>query len=131
MVGIVQFFGGFIIESRKYLLKYNTKEIELNIWEKIFILFYTIIIRNEITAFIWNIIISTIGILNPNFIILYSFQLLSIINLSEILKDIVRAMTLRYKQFLATAFFVVVIINIFTSIAFYYLSEDYYDDGYV
>jgi hypothetical protein len=87
--------------------------------------------RNEITAFLWNIIFSTIGILNPNLIILYSFQLLSIINLSEILKDIVRAMTLRYKQFLATAFFVVIVINIFTSIAFYYLNEDYYDDGYV
>ena len=59
-------------------------------------------------------------------IVFYSFQLLSIMNLSETLKNIVRSITLRYKQFLATTLFVVIIINVFTSIAFYFLSNEYF-----
>ena len=115
------------IERKKYALKYKVMKNLMNIRQKIVLtIFYSILLKNKINVFILNIICSLIGINSSKLIVFYSFQLLSIINLSETLKNIVRSITLRYKQFLATTLFVVIIINVFTSIAFYCLSNEYF-----
>lgn len=86
----------------------------------------SIILKNQINGFIWNIIFSLIGIAGDmKYYFVFSVQLLIVINLSTTLKNIVRSVTLRYKQMSATSLFLLVTLYVFSTIGFFFFNEDF------
>jgi hypothetical protein len=117
----------YIIEQKKYchtnLLKLN----KLSFTQKIYIIIFpAIVYRNEINVFLWNLILSVLGITNVNRIFLFSLQVLSIINLSENLKNIIMAIIVKPNQLLLTFLFLILAQFCFASSAFFKLNDDHY-----
>ena len=85
--------------------------------------------RNEINAFMWNIIFSSLGVYRPPNNFLFSAQLAIIVNLSTTLKNIVKSITSKYKPLSSTFIFINILSYIFACLAFFYLGEDFYKDN--
>lgn len=116
----------YLIERKKYSSKRKIEIEEISVLQNFsIILYHAIFLKNEINGFIWNIVFSSIGIVSPMNTFLFSIQLLIIINLSITLKNIIKSVTLRYKQLLTTAMFVVIMLYVFACIAFFFLSDDF------
>lgn len=116
----------YTIEKKKYSLKWKLQPESLGCFEKVGIMVYnTIFLKNETNGFIWNIIFASVGISTPQRTFLFSIQLLIIINLSITLKNIIKSVTLRYKQLLVAAMFVVIMLYVFACIAFFFLVDDF------
>ena len=97
---------------------------EMSFYKKsVLILYNSIFKKNQINSFIWNIFFSIIGMLKTKNYFFFSIQLLIIVNLSENLKNIVKSITFRYKQMFATTLFVLVVLYIFSTIAFFFLNH--------
>ena len=118
----------YIIEKEKYYLdhKLNKEEYELSLVEKLRIMVVnTMLSKKEIISFLWNIIFSTAAVSKSSNIFLFSIQLLIIVNISSTLQNIVKAVSMRYQQLLATFLFLFICMYIFSCLAFYFLSKDY------
>jgi len=128
-VTIIWFFTKFPlyweIDSKKLCLKKNISIEKLNFWNKLEILGNIIFLRNEVTAFLWHLIFSIIGVSQriDNFV--FAVEILIIINLSSVLKNIVKSITLRYNQLFVTFFLFLIINYLFGVFAFYFFSEDF------
>lgn len=123
----------FLIEKKKYLSKTDSSDIypeleesiSLTFSDKILVAFNTVVLRNEINSFLWNLILASIAVSNPNYNFVYSVQLFVIVNLSETLKNIIRSVTMKYKQFLTTTMLMILVCYVYACIAFFYFSEDF------
>jgi hypothetical protein len=114
------------IETKKYILQNKIKSNELGLIAKLVIVFKrTIIQKREIIGFIWNLCFSIAGKMKTKNLFVFALQLLIIVNLSNTLTNVVRSITLRYKQLIATAAFVVTVIFIFSCFAFFHLNQDF------
>jgi hypothetical protein len=124
---ITKFKLYYLIEKKKYFHKYHLKkEIPLTFWNQLYIIFIkTIFSKREIKDFIWDLICTTLGLLNPYFLFVYSIQLLKIVNISSTLQNITKAIIMRYYQFLILLVFLIIAIYIFSTIAFFLFSKDY------
>ena len=119
----------YCIEKKKYLLlNINLKSIRLLEEIKIRLL-YSILYRNEINCFIWNIIFSSLGVYSTNHIYLYTIQMLCIINLSSHLKNTVKAVTLKYKSLILTWLFLFMTIFIFACFGYFVLFNNWEIDN--
>jgi len=109
--------------KQQLVQKYGEKA--LTLFSKLYIIIWQVIIlQNEVVCFILNIVFLII----QDYIHGYvgnSLQLLLIINLSVTLKNIIKAITHKWKAFLATVLFIFVVINIFALVAFFYLRHNY------
>lgn len=116
------------IEKKKFSLKYKIENPNnISKWNRYFIIpiIETIVKKNETNGFMWNVIFSAIAISNKKNHYWFALQTLIVINLSKILKLLINAVLLKYKQLLACVFSLIIIVFFFTSIAFFYMSEDY------
>lgn len=87
----------------------------------------TIIKKNEINAFISNMILSAIAVSNKGNHFVFAIQTFIIINLSVVLKNLIKSILLKYKQLLACIFSLLVLSYFFASISFFFMSGDYLD----
>jgi hypothetical protein len=117
-----------ILEKLSFSMK-KTKEKKINLIQKINMsLIYPIIRRNEISFFIWNILFSFLILYLPNHVYIYSIQILCIIKLSPNLQNVVKAVTLRYKQLFLAWLFIIITTFIFACFG-YFLFYDYWDNS--
>ena len=114
-----------IIEAEKYYKKWKIHKEDLTIINKFGLMLITIFSKSEIIGFIWNIIFASLGCSHPKNTFLFSIQLLIIINLSNTMKNIIKSITLKYKQLLKTAMLLIILCYVFANIAFYFISEDF------
>jgi len=115
----------WIIDSKKLALKLNMPLEKLSFFHKVKIFRNVIFLRGEITAFIWHIIFCSVAISDRDLHFLFSLEILMMVNLSSVLKNIVKSITLRYKQLLVTFFLFLISNYQFGVFAFYYFSEDF------
>ena len=114
------------IELKKYIEANGIKKEKLNILDKFLIsIFYSLIRKPEINCYILIVILSIIGIINPLYNVCFGFQLLTIINLSDTLKNIIKAIFIRWSQLFASSAFMGVIIYCFTVIGFFFLNDQF------
>lgn len=115
------------IDSKKLALKLNIGKIEdFRLWHKISIWFNSIVLRNEVLAFLWHIIFSVIGITDYQLNFLFTVEILIIINLSSMLQNIIKSITLRINQ-LSVTFLLFLIFNYFFGVlAFTFFASDFY-----
>lgn len=116
----------YLIEIKKHAVSYKKEVDNLSIWTKIKVaLINCIILKQEVIAFIWNIILVAIAVTNDSYVFLYSIQLLIVVNLSVTLKNIIKAVTLRYQQLLSALVFILIMLYVFSVLAFFFLSKDF------
>jgi len=114
------------IERKKYLKSNKLSPDQLTFWDDFNIVVYNAIVTKiETRGFIWNILFCIVGIASSDDLFIFALQLLVIINLSRTLQNIVKAVQMRWKILLATFMFVLIILYIFTNVAFFFLSNDY------
>lgn len=99
-------------------------DVSLTIKDKILVGFMVLFSRNKISGFYWNIICCA-GAYFTNVLFLYNIQLFSIVYLSQTLKNLVIALTVKGKQLLAVFYLTMVLNLIFADLAFFNFSVDY------
>ena len=117
-----------IIENQKYRIKVKLKRDlnhqELTMIDKFNInVINSLLMKTEIIFFFFNILMNTIGLLEERFNFVYSLQMLGIINLSETLKNIMRAISYRSKQFSSVFLYLLIIIFIFAFFHFLFFND--------
>lgn len=120
----------YSIEAKKFCLKHKLSSLsEVSKWNKYFVIPFiqTVLKKNEINGFIWNVVFSAIAISSRQNHYWFALQTLIIINLSKTLKLLISAVLLKYKQLLACVFSLVIVVFFFSSISFFYMNEDYVD----
>lgn len=133
-VSLVWFYSKFplywIIDSKKLALKMNVPVDSLKFWKKIKVLWNVIFFRNEIIAFLWHIVFCAIALSNRRNHFLFSVEIIIMVNLSSILKNIVKSVTLRYKQLMVTFCLFLISNYQFGVFAFYFFGEDFVTNFY-
>ena len=115
------------IAKQKYLVSHHLNdEYRLSFIQQLYIVILkTIFSKREMINFIWDFIFSILGILGPNFLFIYSIQLLIIVNISSTLQNITKAIAMRYNQLLTLILFLILAIFIFSTIAFFNFSIEF------
>ncbi len=118
----------YIIETKKYLIKRKSEEdYKLTLGQKLVIAcYYSVIFKNEINFCFFNIILSSVSLIDNSLQFILALQMLLVINLTENMKNIVRAVTNRMDQLLITVLFIVIFIYAFTIYGFYNLNDNFY-----
>jgi len=112
-----------IIETQKYKFKIriqrDSQQQELTMIDLIKInLVKSLIIKTEIVFYFFNILINSIGLYSEDFNFVYSIQMLGMLNLNETLKNIIRAISFRYRQLSFVLIFLLLSLFIFAFIHF-------------
>ncbi len=89
--------------------------------------FFVSIFNLEIFPFIWTFFFGIIALLSPQLNFLFSLQLFPIFNIFDTMRDVLFAVKVRYKQFISTAFLLVILILFYAALTFYYFRQ--MDDG--
>ena len=117
----------YVIEKEKYYISHRmSNDIPLT-WGQYLdiVIMKTLLSKREIVNFTWDLVFSILGVLGPNFIFVYSIQLLIIVNISSTLQNITKAIAMRYQQLLTLFMFMIIAIYIFSTLAFFLFSKDY------
>ena len=113
-------------EKKYYDRMHKPKEEMLSCCEKFkLIIVYTLFKRPEIFNFFWYLIFCILGLSSPKLLFTFSIQLLIVVNISTTLKNIVKAIVSRYKEILSSIMFLVILVYIFSSIAFFLLEHEF------
>lgn len=119
------------IEYKKFQLnlkksnEYETDR-ELSFIERFEVAVINVILqKNEVCMFFLNFICSTIAVIKLEYHCFFGFQILTLINLSPILKNIISAMCNRGIQLINVFIFMQLIIYLHAVIAFFILNEDF------
>jgi hypothetical protein len=115
------------IAKKKYMNKFNIKSAKiLTYWDKAYIIvFWTIIGKDHINSLIWMFVVGVISVAVEIAGCFYPFLLLSIMNLDMTLKNIIKAIKLKYKELLFTFIYCFLIIWAITTLGFFFLHEDF------
>ena len=111
------------IELIRYLDKHKIKRGDISLWTKIYLIIYEAIIeRDHINSLLFMAISGTIAIAFPQgeLEIFYSFMVLTVVNLSPTLKNIMLSIRIKYKELFATMILTFIIIYVFSNIGFYF-----------
>ena len=123
----------YLTESHKYLKKIikekeekneDDEKINLNLFNKIYVIYYILIKKSTLTGFLWNVVLSCAGVFS-RIHFLYIVQILGIINLSQTLKNIILSLVIKLNQ-LSAVFYCILVFNLlFGNIAFFKFSRDF------
>ena len=105
----------------------NQYEININKLTKIKIIIYQYLSKDVIT-FSWNILFAVIAFTTKMYTLLFTFQLLSIINLSKLLNNLVVAILSRATTLGSVGLLMILINYIFSSIAMFLFSDKFYNN---
>ena len=123
----------YLTESHKYLKKIikekeekneEDEKINLNLFNKIYVIYYILIKKSTLSGFLWNVVLSCAGVFS-RIHFLYIVQILGIINLSQTLKNIILSLIIKLNQ-LSAVFYCILVFNLlFGNIAFFKFSRDF------
>ena len=130
---LIKFPLYYLTESHKYLNKIikekeekneDDKKISLNIFNKIYVIYYILIKKSTLIGFLWNLIFTCAGVFSKVHFV-YIIQILVIVNLSQILKNIILSLVIKLNQ-LSAVFYCILVFNLlFGNIAFFKFSRDF------
>jgi hypothetical protein len=119
------------IAKEKYLerMKIEGKEIEqLSFFDKLWILIDKAIIeKGEINNFIWLFIFVLAAAISDELVFLYSIALMSAVNLSTTLSNIVLSIILKKGQLAWTAIFTIICLYVYSAWGFFYIPDRFID----
>ena len=120
----------FSIEKEKYFSNNKiSKDVRLNLFQYLdIIILKTLLNKQEIINFLWNILFSLLGITSRDRIFVFSIQLLIIVNINSKLQNITKVLVMKYDQILTYLFFLLIANYIFGNIAFFLLSENFFHE---
>ena len=130
---LIKFPLYYLTESHKYLNKIikekeekneDDKKISLNLFNKIYVVYYILIKKSKLIGFLWNFIFTCAGVFSKVHF-LYIIQILAIVNLSQILKNIILSLITKLNQLSAVCFCILVFNLLFGNIAFFKFSRDF------
>jgi hypothetical protein len=110
-----------------YLLKYYNNEEndkKLTLWKKFKLALYTIYSKNHINSLIYMFIIGLTAV-TSNLDIIYCFLLLAMANLDATLKNIIHAISLKYKQIILTLVLSFIIVWTISTIGFVFFNSHF------
>jgi hypothetical protein len=115
------------IAKKKYMNKYNIEDAKaLTSWNKAYIvIFWAVIGKDHINSLLWMFLTGLLAITANVAGFLYSFMLLAIMNLDSTLKNIIKAIKLKYKELILTIILAFLIIWVLTNIGFFFLHEHF------
>ena len=115
------------IEKQKYCHKYHITNIyELTLYDYfVLTVLNSILYKKEIISFIWNLVFALYGSCCSINVYIFSIQLLIAVNISEGLYNILLATLMRKTQLLVTLGFLLIILFVFSNIAFYFFRSEY------
>ena len=116
------------IETKRYIKKKKINLKSLSFLQKMYIMiFESILLKNQVNTMIINAVFAALSItfMGTNIYFPNSIQLLLIINLSETIKNIVKAITYKWVQLITIILLMIVCINAFSYIAFFFMRESY------
>ena len=90
-------------------------------------LFYNI----EIFPFLWNFKFGVLGYHNPKLRFLLALQLFSFFNIVPTMSSVLYAVKIRYSQFASTAYLLIILVFLYTSIAYYNFRTELVDSNNV
>ena len=130
---IIKFPLYYLTESHKYLKKIikdkeekneDDEKMSLNIFNKIYVIYYILIKKSTLSGFLWNLVFTCAGVFSKIHF-LYIVQILGIINLSQKLKNIILSLVIKLNQ-LSAVFYCILVFNLlFGNIAFFKFSRDF------
>ena len=123
----------YLTESHKYLKKLKSEkeernegdeELNLNLFNKIHIIYHILVKKSTLTGFIWNFLFSCLAVFSKIYL-LYIIQILGILNLSRTLKNIILSLVIKFNQ-LSALFYCILVFNLlFGNISFFEFSRDF------
>jgi inositol 1,4,5-triphosphate receptor type 1 len=119
----------YLIESTKYLeLKKLEGKVFLNFTDKAIVLFINCLAyRPEIVTLIWVMIFMCLGASRRDLDICYTITLLSVINLSKLLNNIMMSVIMKGKQLSWASIFTLIIVYIWATWGFFYDNSRFWD----
>jgi hypothetical protein len=117
----------FRVAKRRFIDENKIKDTnQLTIMDKINIaISYTIVDKDHINSLIWMFIIGILAVTINYGDTIYSFLLLTLLNLDPTLNNIIKAIQLKGKEILLTLITACLIIWAITTIGFFYATEDF------
>lgn len=121
----------YFIETKKYKLKLEKEKnridnSSLSTYEKIkLLIFDSILMKNEINAFIINIIFSTIAIFTKSHYYMFGFQMITILNLHSATINILKAIFYYIFELSNVFFLLQLVIYLHGFVAFFILNENF------
>ena len=118
------------IDRLKYMEENNIQnKKQLKLYQKVYIVIVmTIYDRDYISTLIYEFIFSIISTIIQRGEIIYAFLLLPIIDLNNILKNIIVSIKLQYNEVGLTFFFAVIIMYVFSNLAYFFFNEDFHQE---
>ena len=130
---LIKFPLYYLTESHKYLKKKikekeekneDDEEINLNLFDKIYVIYFILIKKSTLTGFLWNLAFTCAGVFSKIHF-LYIVQILGITNLSQTLRNLILSLTIKLNQ-LSAVFYCILVFNLlFGNIAFFKFSRDF------
>ena len=130
---IIKFPLYYLTESHKYLKELKNEkeekneiddELNLSTINKMQIIYYILVKKSNLMGFIWNFIFSLLGIFTQIYF-LYIMQILTILNLSVTLKNIIVSLITKFKKLVALFSCILVFNLLFSNISFFKFSRDF------
>jgi hypothetical protein len=85
-----------------------------------FIMIYNLLTHKDIIAIVWNFVFSLLPIIHSKLYFLYALQIFPIFKIVPTMGSVIYSVQIRYKQFLSTAFMLMILILFYASLAFYF-----------
>ena len=130
---LIKFPLYYLTEGHKYLKKIikekeekneDDEKINLNIFNKIYVIYYILLEKSTLSGFLWNLVLSCAGVFSKIHF-LYIVQILGVVNLSQTLKNIILSLVIKLNQ-LSAVFYCILVFNLlFGDIAFFEFSRDF------
>jgi hypothetical protein len=121
----------YTIEREKFIEKLKIvgkSEDDITLFNKMYILFDRAIIgRGEINTFIWLFLFILAAAISDELLFLYSIALMSVMNLSTTLNNIVLSIVLKKGQLAWTGIFTIICLYFYSAWAFFYVQDRFID----
>ena len=112
------------IKLKNYLSYKEIPEDKISLFAKLKLV-GSIFLRSEIISYIYIIVLGIIAIYRPINHFCFGFQLLTIVNLSKTLKNILKAIIIRCSQLISTFAFMLILIYCYGIVGFFFMNESF------
>lgn len=118
---IINWFGFNIY---KLYAVQNSGEAGISFFSQVFSLFF----KEDIFLLLWNFFFGFLALLDEKMNFLFALQLFSIFNIFPTMSSVIYAVRIRYKQFLSTAFLLLILILFYSAISYFYFRDELFND---